>query len=362
MMRIESLDEGWNRLTALFGPSIDMDGWAKRCGALTRRREIGSAGDLLRLAMAYGPCGLSLRATSAWAALSGLAELSDVAVLKRLRACGPWLEELAGAALSKRLGAVSAPTGRVVRLYDATTVSSPGSDRADWRLHMSYDPRAGGWSGFKLTPTKAGETLTRAPIEKGEIWVADRGLAQGRGLAHVVVRGGDFVVRAGWNSLPLRDARGAPFDLAGKLQAMGSRPEACFEAMVALEDGQMPVRLLVKRKPPEAAAREIARLTTKAARRGRTRRSGKPDPRSLVAAHFTVLATSLAEPADQVFDLYALRWQIELAFKSLKTLLCVDRLRAFAPDLVQTALMAHVLAALIVDHQATEALDSPPSA
>ncbi|OKV06579.1 transposase, partial [Escherichia coli] len=51
----------------------------------TRRREIRDAATLLRLGLAYGPGGMSLREVTAWAQLHDVATLSDVALLKRLR-------------------------------------------------------------------------------------------------------------------------------------------------------------------------------------------------------------------------------------------------------------------------------------
>src|SRR5262245_53030503 len=99
MLSRTSLEEGWERLLKRFGSAAELETSAKRCGALLRRREIGTAGDLLRLALAYGPCGLSLRSVAMWAATTGVAELSDVAVLKRLRASADWLEELASGLL-----------------------------------------------------------------------------------------------------------------------------------------------------------------------------------------------------------------------------------------------------------------------
>ena len=42
-----------------------------------RRRAIRSAEMLLRLALAYGPGGLSLRTAAAWAGVSGLADLPE---------------------------------------------------------------------------------------------------------------------------------------------------------------------------------------------------------------------------------------------------------------------------------------------
>ena len=265
------LERDWERLVGRLGPPAALEESAKRCGALKRRREISRPEDLLRLSLAYGPCGMSLRTAAAWATIKGVAEMSDVAVLKRLRACADWLEELVGQLLSRRLRKLRYGLGRVIRLYDATTVSHPGSDRADWRLHATYDPRAGQLSDVKLTTVRGGESLTRAHVSSGEIWVADRGLAKAPGLAHVVRHGADFVVRVSWNSLALRDRAGEQYDLAARLESLGAAPSGQFRAHVVIgrrKSQTMPVRLLVRRKSPEDEADEIKRLREKAARRG----------------------------------------------------------------------------------------------
>ena len=153
-------------------------------------------------------------------------------------------------------------------------------------------------------------------------------LAGRDGLHHIVQAGAGFVVRVSWNSLSLRTRHGKPFDLAGRLKRLGKAEWGQWQAIAHTAEGMtVPVRILARRKPPEAIAREIERITGKAARRGRTRRSGKPDRRSLISARYTVVATSLDEPAGQILDLYALRWQIEIAFKRLKSLLLRLRMR-----------------------------------
>src|SRR5216683_244978 len=310
MLNASQLADGWKQLLSRLGSAEELEATAKASGALLRRREIKSAADLLRLALAYGPCGMSLRTAAAWAATMGLGDLSDVAVLNRLRASADWLQEIVGWLLAQRLNCSSATPGRIIRLVDGTTISEPGSDRADWRLHYSYDPRSGRTVDCELTGAQVGEHLRRVKVTAGDIWLGDRNYAKGEGLHHVVQGGADFVVRVSWNSLSLRTSSAQPFDLAKR----------------------------------------------------RTRRSGKPDPRSLIAAQYTIVATSLDEPAGQIFELYALRWQIEIAFKRLKSLLHIDRLEAKDPDLVRTWLLAHIIAALLIEDHATEALDSPPSA
>jgi hypothetical protein len=363
MLTASQLDSGWQQLLSRFGSAEELEASAKASGALVRRREIKSAADLLRLALAYGPCGMSLRCVAAWAQTRGVGDLSDVAALKRLRGSAPWLQQIVGDLLARRLRCQKVTKGRVVRLVDGTTISERGSDRSDWRLHYSYDPRRGCTVDCELTTAGVGEHLRRAKVAAGDIWLGDRNYAKGEGLYHVRQADADFIVRVSWNSLSLRTADGQAFDMAERLTRLGKAKRAEWHAIAHAPDGRtVPVRLVIRRKAPEAIDSEIKRITEKAARRGRTRRSGKPDPRSLIAAQFTILATSLAEPAEQIFELYRLRWQIEIAFKRLKSLLRIDRLEAKDPDLVRTWLLAHIIAALLIEDHADQALASPPSA
>lgn len=59
--------------------------------------------------------------------------------------------------------------------------------------------------------------------------------------------------------------------------------------------------------------------------------------------------------------LYRTRWQIELAFKRLKSLIRIDRLPARDPALVRTWLYSHLILALIIETLSSQALESPPS-
>lgn len=77
------------------------------------------------------------------------------------------------------------------------------------------------------------------------------------------------------------------------------------------------------------------------------------------------IATSLDAqdyPPAKVLELYRMRWQIELAFKRLKSLLNIDRLPAKQHNLARTWLYAHLLLALLIDDITQQLLDSPPCA
>jgi hypothetical protein len=121
---------------------------------------------------------------------------------------------------------------------------------------------------------------------------------------------------------------------------------------------QMPARLIIARKPPEATQRQHQRIHRKASRKGT-----KTDPRSLRSAGYMMLLTSLPAAranTEEVVRLYRMRWQIELAFKRLKSLGGFADLQASDPRLARSWLLAHLIAATLIETALGEALDSPP--
>ena len=112
------------------------------------------------------------------------------------------------------------------------------------------------------------------------------------------------------------------------------------------------------RKPPEAADQERRRI-----RRNTNKKQVSSNPNSPIAADFVVILTSLpAEtvPAGEVMALYRLRWQVEIAFKRLKSLLRIGDLPAKGPELARSWIAAHLIAALLLDTMTQDFLDSPP--
>lgn len=69
----------------------NLDAAAHTYGALRRKRKVACASDLLRGLLAYVLCTQSFRLLGAWAVILGLADLSEAAWRKRLRAANRWL-------------------------------------------------------------------------------------------------------------------------------------------------------------------------------------------------------------------------------------------------------------------------------
>ena len=202
-----------------------------------------------------------------------------------------------------------------------------------------------------------------APIP-GEIRIGDRNFARAASLRRFRQQSADqtdFIVRVGWNALSLTRLDGTDFDLIahlGTLPADMVPHEVLLRATVGPLDPPLPLRLVIQRKAPEATATTREKLLKEASRKQKVL-----DPRSLIAAEFMILGTSLpAEgyPATDVLAVYRLRWQIELGIKRLKSLLDLARLptRTRAGSLAW--LLAHLIMALLVEDVQADLLAASP--
>lgn len=342
----------WPYLLTFFPCEAELATSARQTGAIKRRRAVDSASTLLRLVLAYGFGGLSLRSTAAWAEASELASISDVALLKRFRKSTPWLGHLLAVKLAERAAPPSDTAGQLqLRIVDATTVSRPGSIGTDWRVHLCFNLRTLTIEHAELTDHTGAENLSRFHIRPGEVVLGDRGYASRPGLYSVIQSRGDFVVRLGWRNVPLQNLDGTQFDL---FRALRSLPEAFpkgFSVRLAPDRERriptIPVRLVAVRKTEAAATESRDKILREYRNKGKI-----PDPHTLEVASYVFVATSLSEnvmPAAQVLDLYRFRWQIEMAFKRMKGIVELDALPAKEPLLSKMIILSKLLAALLLD-------------
>ncbi len=158
---------------------LDLDRLALETKAIQRKRELVDGASLLRIALARGPSGLSLRQISAWASMLGIAKLSNPGVKYRLNQATAFL-----AALVKQLLAAKVPNsdlrwpGRILRLADSTCVSKPSSTGTNWRVHGVFDLGRCGFSHLELTDAQGAEAFARGAPCQGEIRIGDRNYAR----------------------------------------------------------------------------------------------------------------------------------------------------------------------------------------
>jgi hypothetical protein len=363
--RLGDTDRELAVLLARLPVTLDLETSARESGALRRARGVRDGSTLFRLALAYGVCGLSERGLAAWAEAAGVAQISNIALRNRLRGAADWLGEIVGEILSARLpGSLEGAGQRRLRLIDATALSAPGSGKTDWRLHVSC--RLGKQPCIEqvvLTDGRGSESLRRFDCGPGDVQVVDRGYAKAGDLDDVMQRDSDFIVRIGWNSVRLCIADGMPFDLFAFLDGIPEDAVAEVSLAVALDRGRTqlrPVRLVVKRLSAAAAERSKRRARCKSSKQSKTLQ-----PQTLRAAGFVMLLTSLDASefsATDILAIYRLRWQIELLFKRLKSLLDLDILPSKQPDLARCRIYAKLIAALLLEEMADIFLDSSPCA
>ncbi len=356
--------DSFQGLLARLPADLDLDALALSTKAIVRFREVSDGTTLLRLALARGPGGLSLNQTVAWASMQGIAKLSDPGLKYRLDKAVPFLKALMEQQLAERAGSVSLHwPGRFLRVVDGTAISQRASKGSDWRVHAGFDLGTGGFSYLELTDKHGAESFERGAPIPGEVRIGDRNYANARPLHDFRTRShgqADFIVRVRWKSFSLSRPDGVPFNL---IEHLGTLPvdDRAHEVMVQAKVHKkqtLPLRLIVVRRSAEETEKIRHHLCRSASRKQKA-----VDPRSLVAAEFVILATSL--PADgyataDVVAAYRLRWQIELAFKRLKSLLHIDQLPTRTPEASRSWLYSHLILALLCDDLSQDFLESSP--
>jgi IS4 transposase len=347
----------WPYLMAFLGGAGKVNALAEQTGAFTRARKIESPEVLLRLILMWAVAERSLMDTAAIAAEAGLADVSDVALVKRFAKAGDWLAALTGQLLVDAEPPL--PEGVRVRVLDATSITRAGKRGTDQRLHVSMDLGSNRIDSVELTNSKGAESLERFSVRAGEILIGDRGYGTRAGMSYVARHKAFFVLRFPWPAVPLESADGHAFSL---LDALGSLAEAevgeFAVRFTAPDGGRIDARLVAIRKSEPAAARARQKALRERTKKGRA----AVDVRTLELAGYFFVLTNLPPEisAESVLQLYRLRWQIEMKFKTLKSLFHLDNVPARNDQSLRVYVLAKLLVALLIDSLLDEADSFPP--
>lgn len=349
-MREHLVSSDWDIVKGLL--PLDWELGARQCGALRRCRNVASAEILLRLIFLHVAGGLSLRQTVVRAEAFGWATLSDVALLKRLRTSANWLESLC---MGLWQNSWDWPhdldiQGRRWRIVDATTAQEPGATGIDWRVHYVVQLPSLACDFVSVTGVRGGETLCRIPVRSGDVLLADRGYSHRAGVAWVLAQGGDVIVRHQGANFPLLDRQGQAFDLLAQLRGLREHQPGTWPVEFEWEGRTLGMWLHAIRKSAAAAQQAKEEL--------RKERGPGLQPQTLEMAEYVMVLTSLNPKAVtglQTLSLYRGRWQIELVFKRLKSLLGVGDLAKYDPDSAKAWLQAKLLTALLLERLEREA-------
>jgi hypothetical protein len=347
-MNISLADPEWQLLLQFLPAKWEQ--WARDYGALTRARKIANAETLLRLLLLHVAGGLSLRQTAVRAREHGLAEISDVALLKRLCSADRWLERICEGLVLCNGRASAWPAwcrGFRLRAVDSSIVKEQGAKGSQWRVHYSICLPSRLCDFFEVTGHKTGESLNRFPVQEADLLLADRGFCRAADLAYVQGLKAHYVVRLHSTSLPLTNRRGQNFDLLAAVGQLQGYTVGQWLVGFAHAGQGYRARLCAVRRSPASAKREKALVLEAARTHGQQASAAR-----LELAQYVLLLTSLEEKslsATRVLQLYRIRWQIELAFKRLKSLLGLGLLPKYDPRSARAWLQAKLLTALLIE-------------
>lgn len=360
-MSAEAVSENWEILKR-FLP----DSWEEKAttlGALVRKRKIPNADTLLRVLLIHLADGKSLRTTATYAEEAGICKINDVALLHRLKASSEWFRWMA-VKLAEKLNYTSGPdftTGKHrIRLVDSTIVSEPGSTGTDWRIHYSFCLKGLTCTDFIISGPKEGESLLRFSVEQGDLIIGDRGFCKRKGILHVLNRGGNVLTRFHSRALPLFTRKGVPWVIQENIRSLKAGDIGDWDVWVEdpKKGSMIKGRLCVIKKSNEAAKRTRKQIISYA-----TKKKHKTFPLTLELADYFCLFTTLnrhTAKKEDLLNLYRGRWQIELAFKRLKSIIGIGHLPKSEEDSCIAWLHGKMFIALLTESMYQEALFFSP--
>lgn len=289
--------------------------------ALIRRRVIDSPDTLLRLLLMYLSDDCSLVSTVAKAKLLNIANISDVTLLNRLRSSADLFQMLSNELLKCRGVNICAPdifkSYRIISV-DSSIITEPGSTGADWRLHFSLDLFSVKCNEFKVTRQNVGESFVNYEIQKNDLYIGDRAYGRYKGINHILSNGGDYVVRFMNKAFTIYDIEDSKVNILKEIEHLKLGEILDFDAFIKVgKEAKIPVRFCVLKK-----SKTDGDIAVKKAKQDAVKNQRTISNETLELHRYIIILTSLPKTisANNILELYRLRWQIELAFKRLKSI------------------------------------------
>jgi len=330
------------------------DGWqskAKELGALTRCRKIPNAETLLRILMLHLAEGCSLRETATRLERGGIAKISDVAIMDRLRGAGDWLRwmsvELMRSWVIRQPSAILGESRRV-RLVDGTRIKEPGPTGSSWCVHYSIElPTLACCDVTVQDKHGSGETFKKFNIQAKDLLIGDRAYGTPPSIGHVISNGGDVLVRFAWNLIPFWQNESDNFDLLEHLRTLRGSQIGDWDVIIKHGDLRYEGRICAIRKSRQAT--EAAR---KNIRRTAQKHGTETQEETIETAEYVMIFTSMKRKelgAAAALNIYRGRWQIEIVFKRLKSLLGFGHLKKTDKTSIEAWLHGKLLMAFLIE-------------
>jgi len=341
-----------------------IDGYEEKCvelGIIQRKREIGSASELMLLNLHHLVNGCSLIEISALGKLLEIGNFSDVAYMKKFEKCGSWFEWISEQVIGRAVINYEKPA--YLRNYrviatDASDILSKGRNAQNYRLHYAVDIFKMCCVYRKITYQTEGETLKNFDLAKGDLVVADRIYGTVNGISHCLTNKADYILRLRTNCFKVYDESKKEIDILSEFSHLDYEGSASILGYVKEHStgNYIAVRICAKRKSETAIVHSREKL-----RRRATDKQHKLSPRTEVFNDYTIVATSLPDEVSvsDIFETYRYRWQIEMYFKRLKSIMNIGDLPKKREDAALAWLNGKIMVALLIESVLADVSFSP---
>ena len=335
------------------------EGYEQACydtGAMERGRGIKTPDNLMLLSLYHLLNGCSLKEISQIAELTQLGKVSDVAFMKRFQKCGKWFEWV-----NENLqwgGRISYRKPSCLERYrvlaaDASDVSEKGRSGRIYRLHFALDLFRLKAALYNITTNSVGETLRNFDLREKDLIIADRIYATPTGMAYCFERGADFILRVRRGTFTLLDENGRAMEL---YSLMSGHEEGELSGFIRKGDALFPVRICYKKKDAESLERTKRRMKQQESKKQIT-----ISEETKLFNEYIVLITSLSFGIayQDILELYRFRWQAEIYFKRLKSILDFGELPKKTPQSALAWLNGKLMVALLMEKFMSGRIFSP---
>ena len=339
-------EKGWEKVASLLPK--DLEQMAREHGALRRARRVPNAQALMRMILAYSVTDFSMKDIGAFAAGMGAVGITAPSFYHRLRHCKEWLSAVLGKLLQQQISAageeLKLSKAIKLRVADATVVCGPGAKGTEWRVHAGIDPERARFTDADLTDEHGGESFKRFKVNKGDVLLGDRAYSPVKSVAWVHSQGGHVISRLNPHAVRLCEQNRE----IARVTEWGQRVP---------KDGVVSYSLVLP-VPPDKKGEGTQSAKTRKTKYKAWAIEEASDwiPVRVIGTRVRngdvlwVLSTLPQEMADDatILKLYRIRWQVELFFKRLKSLLHLDTLPSRRGPTAEVWILGRLIAAALV--------------
>lgn len=235
-------------------------------------------------------------------------------------------------------------------LKDVFPGSGGSASAAGCKIQLCYDYLHGALCFFQIGPSNCPDNRWSRNIpdliRAGELLITDLGYFSLYTFKKVIECGAYFLSRYQINTAVFDAVTGESVNLCALLRkAKGSEVELNIR-LGADDRNYVNCRLIALKVSRDIAKKRRDKLTRTVLKK----KKKCPHADSLYLCNWTIMLTNAPEnllKADDLRPLYALRWQIELVFKQLKSVLAVHRTCSCKEPRVQCELLGRMIVAII---------------